>query len=1353
MDEPERRRVLRFHRETPQRRSEDKEFRLAVDRELGTLGQLELAAETLGDDARQQALGEIQEVNREFEDLIFNSPAFAHYLDSYLYFKIRFAAGRFRNPRLQLTEPPPLANASRMNERPVGLPSPPEFEGMGSRRVAHDVNRFFALPKSAEAEEALAFLDDYVEESGETREFDLWLRGLFPGGKKDQRFQTLAQGLYDWARERYEFYLSIEERGTRAAHVARWREQTRVEGGFHARNPLAARCGVTELYWLARILRAEVSPRGIVTYFDRSWLHYLPTRCLLNRPKESTLPVKEEILHIEDVLRSVFDYACDMIQNAIEMAEFCQKKRAYPEDYRERPSKSDDWRAVQDAEIEEIGKQRHERLIAADTHPAVASQPPAPRTSETYWSKRTRTGEYQENLVGVALSGGGIRSATFALGVLQRLKDLDFLRQVDYLSTVSGGGYIGSWLLGNVRRTQYFLSAMTSWEESIDYLRNYSKYLAPQSGFLSADTWVIWGTWIRNATLIQLTAIAWLSALFALAFLAKAGFEAVGRVAGPMRFALTAILVFLAWRIWLNLRTLRERKVKPTEHRTLVLLAWAGAFVAAALLWSTSVRLPHDTPASYRQILLAEWTYWHWYLGVCLFGGLYALALISLRAEDHRGGGLGGAARILWSFVVVVLSGGVLYLAICGVRYLFDEWAAKDSGQLGWYAYVFGPELVLLSMALAVVIFIGLVAGASANWRREWWTRYGSWIAIYGAGFMALALAAVFGRVWLSHLFLLTGAGWRAIQWGAVIGWVASTAAGLLAGNSDKTKGGGQGSSKVLEWVAPIGGIVFIAGAVLALSAVLQVVLVRIWLDSSGFWWSDLDSLLAAHGLGAMLVSLAILAICGAIFSWRFNLNIFGMNQFYRNRLVRCYLGATRWMPGLRRPNRFTGFDEYDDLDLAELRSDAPGYKEKFRGPFPLVNCSLNLGGSSDLSVKTRQSTSFTLTPLSAGAARQKVGFAPMNVDRSGFSGGVSVGEAASISGAAASPNMGYNTSPLVAVLLTMFNVRLAWWFPNPGKKRWNDSSFGLGVVYLIQEFLGIADETGYYVNVSDGGHFENLAIYELIRRRAKVIVASDAECDPDLAFGSLGNVIRICETDLGAKIDIDVESIRKQKNGKSRAHCVVGKIAYSNGSLGYLIYLKSSMTGDEDADIEQYRAVHPDFPHQSTSDQFFTEDQFESYRRLGYHIATLAFRGIEPGADLVGAAGKLYDLWTPSGVASDIFVKHAATLDLIWERFRASTELHPLLQELMADQPGPDLGTRPGHEHLAACLELTQLMENVFLDLRLDDFWDHPDNRGWAVLFTMWAKSPIFRSAWKSIHGTFGIRFEYFCRRRLGLE
>ena len=142
------------------------------------------------------------------------------------------------------------------------------------------------------------------------------------------------------------------------------------------------------------------------------------------------------------------------------------------------------------------------------------------------------------------------------------------------------------------------------------------------------------------------------------------------------------------------------------------------------------------------------------------------------------------------------------------------------------------------------------------------------------------------------------------------------------------------------------------------------------------------------------------------------------------------------------------------------------------------------------------------------------------------------------------------------------------------------------------------------------------------------------------------------------------------------------------NGSIGHVIYLKASISGDEDA---QYRSAHPSFPHETTANQFFSEDQFKSYRKLGQHIIRESFRGWGPGD-------------------------------------------HPAAEALIG-------------------LELIQLMENVFLDLRLDDFWSHPDNRGWAILFMRWVRSPRSRAIWNTTRRTFGIRFEYSCEARLGLQ
>jgi hypothetical protein len=198
----------------------------------------------------------------------------------------------------------------------------------------------------------------------------------------------------------------------------------------------------------------------------------------------------------------------------------------------------------------------------------------------------------------------------------------------------------------------------------------------------------------------------------------------------------------------------------------------------------------------------------------------------------------------------------------------------------------------------------------------------------------------------------------------------------------------------------------------------------------------------------------------------------------------------------------------------------------------------------------------------------------------------------------------------------------------------------------------------------------KNLGVYELIRRRCKVIIACDAECDELLQFGSLGNLVRICATDFGAEIDLDVRSIARQKEGRSLAHSAVGKIKYSNGSIGYLIYLKASITGDEDIGVAQYRSLHPPFPHETTANQFYSEAQFESYRMLGRHVVEHAFRGVQVGENPLSAAEKLEDMSAPARGSGEAYLKHARALEGLWERFRRSPALHSFLDELMAIHP-----------------------------------------------------------------------------------
>lgn len=188
----------------------------------------------------------------------------------------------------------------------------------------------------------------------------------------------------------------------------------------------------------------------------------------------------------------------------------------------------------------------------------------------------------------------------------------------------------------------------------------------------------------------------------------------------------------------------------------------------------------------------------------------------------------------------------------------------------------------------------------------------------------------------------------------------------------------------------------------------------------------------------------------------------------------------------------------------------------------------------------------------------------------------------------------------------------------------------------FLQEMYSKLDETGKWVNLSDGGHIENLATIELLRRRCKYIITGDAEADPAMHFPSLAALIRFARIDLGIEIDIDLREVAvpdhaglAPQDRVSRQHFAIGRIKYPDDSqYGHLLYFKSSITGDEDEVITEYRARNPTFPHESTADQSFDEGQFEAYRALGEHIGTQALElGESPKDTYAGLVGWFGDL------------------------------------------------------------------------------------------------------------------------------
>jgi hypothetical protein len=277
-----------------------------------------------------------------------------------------------------------------------------------------------------------------------------------------------------------------------------------------------------------------------------------------------------------------------------------------------------------------------------------------------------------------------------------------------------------------------------------------------------------------------------------------------------------------------------------------------------------------------------------------------------------------------------------------------------------------------------------------------------------------------------------------------------------------------------------------------------------------------------------------------------------------------------------------------------------------------VINTTLNLVGGDKLAWQQRKAEPFSITPLHSGCFR--LGY--RNSREYGGRDGISIGTAAATSGAAASSNMGYyTTSPILALVMTLFNVRLGWWLGNPGPA--GGSTFALpapkySVAPVVDEAFGLTNDQNKYVYLSDGGHFENLALYEMVIRRCHIIVLSDGSADGEYHFNDLGNAVRKIRIDLGVPIEFPyVPILATSPEGESQGmYWALGKIRYTcidkgpNANDGVLLYIKPAVYGKrEPRDILEYKKSYPAFPHQSTADQFFDEPQFESYRMLGSFI------------------------------------------------------------------------------------------------------------------------------------------------------
>jgi hypothetical protein len=915
--------------------------------------------------------------------------------------------------------------------------------------------------------------------------------------------------------------------------------------------------------------------------------------------------------------------------------------------------------------LENIRQLTEASLLAGDTiHATPKAVPPS-------LGGALAGAAHNASLAGLAFSGGGVRSATFNLGILQALSQVGMLDRFDYISTVSGGGYIGGWLSRWIKEQKDPAGVIAELAQTaaphceprqVRYLRQYSNYLTPKTGLFSADTWAFLATWMRNAGLNLLILCSGLAVLLILPHLWINAVDAwhTNHAPGFLWVAIAAFLgaVFnialalslkpdyaakkaqgqrwvLTWVVVPLMVAAAAGSVALWEYRGAITGPWAaaqkGGFHWAVLVTGFQRHFPYATE---NQILLALLV-----AGPCYFlvwaCGWGTAQRRNLRRSRQPGTGFKyeRPAAIwrqgFWHFTAATLALAVgtclVVAALLPLRALEGEPAREYLSHVA----SFGMPLVLAIFGVTAVLMIGIIGRRYTDQSREWWSRQGAWTIIFVVSWTALFLFAIY-----SPVALLWAAGWADGPWergGVVAGWLGSVWASLWAARQPGSAQPGRG--RALKWLALCGPPLV---AVAVLTGIATVI--ALWLAQAPAAETSASFVNVLHGqmsatVNASPLKLSIgLAFCAFVcllFAHRVDVNKFSLYMMYRNRLVRAYLGAIR---SHRAPHPFTGFDTNDDIALQDLAPD-----QAIQRPYHIINTALNLVKGKELAWQTRKAASFVFTPKFCGyeTPRMRVSetaeateeaargmfrptrtYGARSADAEKSDQGVKLGMAMAISGAAASPSMGYHSSPALTFLMTLFNVRLGRWCGNPcSRDGWKHASPPWGFRYLFKELFGLTDASSPFLYLSDGGHFENLGIYELVRRRCRLIVAVDASADSDMHFGDLSNAVRKCYTDFNIQIDIDVKEIERMASGFSSKYCAAGRIRYDTGD-GILLYIKPCLLGTEFVDIFSFHQENEAFPHQSTVDQWFDETQFESYRALGQRIGTAVF------GELARAAG-----------------------------------------------------------------------------------------------------------------------------------
>lgn len=864
------------------------------------------------------------------------------------------------------------------------------------------------------------------------------------------------------------------------------------------------------------------------------------------------------------------------------------------------------------------------------------------------------------DLTGIALSGGGIRSATFCLGVLQALAKAGLLKRFDYLSTVSGGGYIGSsltwWLSGlwqarmpepdrlqessspahgpglhdapagnplipkaeadllefgleadnfpygvdgasNVDLSAVPKTAKQAGPRLLDYLRKHGNYLTPGAGI---------GFWSGVAVAIR----AMFVNLFVWIPIITAGFLFIYWL--PRSLFPYSNYVFTLYT--LNFGTFIEH----SEQMCADTASWASCVslilnhdlrIVSAPLFAESYELGTAALAVvFKDALLIAGVF-------IVFAVVYYNWIIRGQGRTSR---QADAASWPWLAAIGVISAGILLYAPPDLPHDFQRvWllilAAIMAGTFG-----------ILCLAYS---FLGYVLSKCSVWfeksrngDRPHPERLTGRCARAGRDF-GYVMRRLF-ETW-AGVYLFVFAGLLVIGSVPILAdWLAAPAEGD-GQPSPTAPGPGVGSG----FAALLAGLAATIAAFLRSGATVGDRLRALGFQVPGGFTASLAAGLLLFGVLVISYQASFAILSGEIspmaafwvlaaavfFGCLVNTSYVSLGRFYRDRLLEAFMPA------------------YDAAISGQTEAAPPAadrmrlYQASCVAPYHIINANTVLVRAKDRRRKLRGGDSFILTRDYCGS--NATGW---RRTKEFMAGRMTVPTAMAVSGAAANPNtgvggVGLTRSKVVSALMALVNLRLGLWVPHPlkGKQHAIPNHFRPGFTSF---FVGSTEDYRFQ-ELTDGGHFDNLGIYELIRRRPRLILVCDGAADPGFQFGDLQTALHRIKEDFGASIEFcesyQIEHLIPEKVAgatypkdleQAKRGFAVARIYYASdldphgqarpdAPPAWLVYLKSTTVPGLPLELRGYKGHEMAFPNQSTGDQFFDEDQFEAYRQLGQQL------------------------------------------------------------------------------------------------------------------------------------------------------